>query len=541
MPHEDHRRLISGARVVSLGTLTSRVLGMLRDMTTAALLGLSAGGVMDAFVIGFRIPNMFRRLFGEGALTASYLPVLTKSLDQDRKSAWQLASVSFLLLAVVLAAVVVVSEGVCLGVLSYTADDSRVSLVAGLTAVMLPYLFFICLAAHLSATLHALGHFAAPALVPVILNVCWLTAAWLVAPWLADDKPSQAFVLAAAVLVAGVLQLAFQVPVVRALGVRFDYDWAASRRALGEIVRGMGPTMLGLAVTQVNTFLDSMLAWGLSAPPGSPADLTGLTGSLPYPLEAGATAAIYYGERLYQFPLGVLGLAVATAIFPLLSRHAARGMHERLGADLTVGLRLVLFLSLPAAAGLVILAEPIARVLFERGAFTPSDTVRTARMIACYGVGVCAYCALPVAIRGYYAMGDRLTPVRIGMVTIALNLTLNLFLVWPLAEAGLAISTAICAAIQTTWLLVVFSRRLSRIGWGELLATGTRTLVSTLLMAAATLVTLWLLPATNRPWGHLIGLLVPCGVALGVFYVSAWVQGQRELGLLGFSRRDRDL
>lgn len=353
----ERSQLFAGFRVTSFGTLASRVLGMVRDMATAALLGLSGDGVMDAFVVAFRIPNLFRRLFGEGALAASYLPVLSAKLEHDRRAAWQLASVTLVWLAVILAAVVLVAEAVCAGVWLLYGDAPGMNLLVGLSAVMLPYLFFICLAAQVSGTLHALAHFSAPALAPTLLNICWLAAIWLIAPQWTDDKHLQAYVLAVAVLVAGVLQLAVQLPVLHRLGFRFDYNWQASREAVGEIVRSMGPMVIGLAVTQINSFFDSLLAWGLSAPADGSAKIAWLGGAIDYPLQQGAVAAIYYGERLYQFPLGLLGMAVATVIFPALSRHAARGQFDRLAEDLTVGVRLVLFLAVPASAGLVLIRK----------------------------------------------------------------------------------------------------------------------------------------------------------------------------------------
>lgn len=523
--------LIAGMRVTGLGTLASRILGMIRDMATAALLGLSSGGVMDAFAIALRIPNLFRGLFAEGALAASYLPVFTRLLEHDRRQAWQLTSVLLAALAVLLTMLVALGEAIFGLVWLIWGDVPGVTLLVGLAATMLPYMVFICLAAQVAATLHALGHFAAPALAPTLLNLCWLFGAWAVAPWFAPDKQTQAYVLAGCVLVAGVLQLGVQIPVLYRLGFRFDYNWAAGRNALGEVVRAMGPMVLGLAVTQVNTLLDSLIAWGLAAAPDGPQRIAWL-GGVAYPMQQGAPAAIYYGERLYQFPLGILGLAVATAIFPLLSRHAARGQLDQLGADLTLGLRLVLALGIPASAGLVLLAEPLARLLFERGQFDAQDTLRAARMIACYAGGVWAYCALPVVIRGFYALGDRLTPVRIGMGVVGLNLALNLTLIWPLAERGLAVATAVAAAVQVVVLAAIFSLRKSHLYWRALGATLARSLLATALMLAAGSVALgWV--ATGEGLGSkLLRVAVPLVLAGTVYLVAFRLSGGREIGMV---------
>jgi len=522
--------LISAVRITSLGTLSSRVLGMVRDMATAALLGLVGGGVMDAFVIAYRIPNLFRRLFGEGALTASYLPVLSTELEKDRRGAWQLASVALTWLAVLLAALVLLGEAIFGLMWLVWGDVQGMGLLLGLAAVMLPYLLLICLAAQLTATLHALSHFTVPAFTPVVLNVCWLTAVWLVCPRFAPDKQSQAYVLAVTVLIAGLLQVGVQVPVLRRLGFRFDYNLPAARESLGRIGHTIAPTLVGLAVTQVNTFFDSLIAWGLAAAEDSPRGITWLGGAVDYPMQQGAAAAIYYGERLYHFPLGVLGLAVAAAIFPLLSRHAARGDEHKLGTDLTLGLRLVICLGVPSGIGLIMLAEPLARLLFERGQFTPDDTRRTARMITCYATGVWAYCALPVIVRGFYSLGDCGTPARIGAWVVGLNLTLNLTLIWtPLAEGGLAVATAVSACVQVLALMLIFSRRRSRLGWRELGTTTGRTVLCTLLMAAVGCLTLAQIPIGDGLGNQLIRVLVPLAVSVAVYCGFYRLLGGREL------------
>jgi putative peptidoglycan lipid II flippase len=524
--------LIAGAGITGLGTLVSRLLGMVRDMATAALLGLSGSGVMDAFVIAFRIPNLFRRLFGEGALAASYLPVFAAELVRDRRGAWKMASTGLFWLTVFLTALVLAILVLCgLGRLAF-AGMPRVELLLGLVAVMAPYLLFTCLAAQVAATLHALGHFSTPAVAPALLNVCWLAAAWFVAPRFASDQASQAYVLAAAVSISGVLQLAVQFPALGRLGFRFEYDWQAARGALAEVVRAMVPMLLGLAVTQLNTLADSLIAWGLSSAPGGPQTIGWLGGSLHYPMRQGAAAAIYYGERLYQFPLGILGMAVATAIFPLLSRHAAHGERDKLGADLTIGLRLVVLLGVPASVGLIVLAEPLARLLFEHGRFTADDTARAARMIACYAAGVWAYCALPVVIRGFYALGDRTTPVRVGAIAVGLNLALNLTLIWPLAEAGLAVATSLSAALQVALLAAVFSRARSPLSWRAVAATTGRTLPAAALMGATGYATLAWLPEQPGLANELARVFLPVTLCSSVFFAAYRLLGGKDLGLL---------
>ncbi|MBN2216745.1 MAG: murein biosynthesis integral membrane protein MurJ [Pirellulales bacterium] len=524
--------LLAAVRVIWLGTLSSRVLGMVRDMATAALLGLSTGGVMDAFVIGQRIPNLVRRLFAEGALAVSYLPVVTRLLVEDRRRAWQLASVLLTCLAVFMTALVLLGECAC-GLIWLVSDrSSDLGLLLGLTAAMLPYALFICLAAQVAATLNALGHFAAPAFAPVLLNLCWLAGAWLVAPYFAPDQVAQAYVLAVCVVVAGVLQLAVQLAVLYRFEFHFDFHWAAGREALGEVIRAMGPMVLGLAATQVNTLLDSLIAWGLSAAPDGPQQIAWLPGGLEYPMRQGATAAIYYGERLYQFPLGILGMTVATAIFPLLSRHATQGRHDRLGSDLTLGLRLVLCLGVPAGVGLMLLGEPLVGLIFQHGRFNADDTARTAGMIGCYAAGVWAYCALPVVVRGFYSLGNQAAPVRIGLGAVGLNLALNLTLIWPLAERGLAVATAAAASIQVVVLVAVFSRRHSPLDWRALRKTLFQTTLATAAMAGVGVVLLRLLPDDPSLASKLIRVAIPTAACLGAYGVVYRLSGGREINML---------
>ena len=530
--------LIAGTLITSLGTLVSRGLGLLRDMATAALLGMSKGGVADAFWFAFRIPNLFRQLFGEGAMTASYLPVLTVQWGNDRQVARQLASVVVTLLAVVLAVLVAIGELVFGLIWLVWGDVPGVGLLTGLSAVMLPYLLLICIAAQLTTMLYAAQHFTVPALTPTMLNIVWLIAAWGVAPRFAPNETAQAYVLAVGVLAAGVAQVVVQLPMLRRLGFRFDYHWPAARAGVGQIVRSMAPTMLGLAVTQINTLVDSLIAWGLAATPNGPQTIAWLGGAIHYPMQQGAVAAIYFGDRLCEFPLGVVGLAVGVALFPLLARHAGRGDVQRLGADMTLGLRLVFCLAVPAGVGLFLLAQPISRLLFQRGQFQPEDTVRAARMVAWYATGVWAYCESAIVVRGFYAMNDYRTPARLAAWMVTLNLALNLTLIWPMAEAGLAVSTSISAGVQVLLLMAIFARRHAPLDRRQLVRTAMHTVLSTLMMGAAVLLSLAALPTGDRLINQMLRVGVPLAAGMAAYCGTYWLLGGRELGMLMGARDD---
>jgi putative peptidoglycan lipid II flippase len=534
--------LITGTVVTSLGTLASRLSGVLREVATGALFGVvgsGAGrGVADAFLFAFRIPNLFRQLFGEGALTASHLPVLTGHLENDPDAARHLSSVVVTLLAALLTGLAAVGE-LLLGLIWLIWGNSpRVELLLGLSAVMMPYVVLICVAAQLSTILYAHQRFAVPALAPVTLNVVWLIAAWIGSVWFPQKQVAQAYVLAVGVIVSGLAQAAVHLPTLRRLGFVFDYNWfftrngvwLSARKGVMQIGRNMTPTFVGLSVLQINTFVNGLIAWGLAAAGGS--QTIAWLGGARYPMQEGAVAALYYSDRLCDIALGVLGLPVAVAIFPLLCRHAARGDHRQMGKDMTLGLRLVLCLSIPAGVGLMLLAKPITQLVLQRGNFTSEDTVRVAWLIDYYGAGVWANCAWPVVVRGFYALNDYRTPVRVAVWVVGLNLLLNLTLIWPLAEAGLAISTTVATVVQLFILMAIFSRRQAPLAWPALAATSVRAVLATAAMAAAVCLILPYMLIRDTFVAKAIHVGVPILLGAGTYCGAYLLLGGRELGML---------
>ena len=529
-------RLFRGLRVVGGLTLLSRILGLVRDAGMAGLFGL--GPIMDAFTVAFRIPNLARRLFGEGALSVAFLPVLARELaEADRSGAWRLCSAVFTLLTLFLTALVLIAEVALWLLWRNSHGASETALLLELTGWMLPYLVLICLASQVGGVLNSLGHFAWPAFVPVLLNACWIAGLWLIAPHF-ESPADQARVLAACIVAAGVLQLVVQWPTLWRLGYRPRGDWAPVRHRVSEILRGMLPVVAALSITQINTLADSLIAWFFSQPLTGSADLRmPLPGHPPYPLQSGAVSALYYGERLYQFPLGVFGIALGTVLFPLLARHAARGELERLRHDLSLALRLIVAIGIPASAGLIVLAHPLARALFLHGAFLEQDALRTAHVIAVYGSGVWAYCGVLILQRAFYAQGQRDVPIRVGMATVGLNLIGNLVLIWPLGELGLALSTALAAAVQTAALIWCLQVRLGRLDWPHLGRTLWRVSAATGLMSAAGLAAI--AAGSRFPFlgGRLAGLVIPGAVSVAVWLAAARVLGIQEFWML--LRRER--
>jgi putative peptidoglycan lipid II flippase len=524
-------------RTVSLCTLLSRVLGLVRDQGLAAYFG--NGPLLDAFTVAFRLPNLARTLLGEGALATAFLPALVEArTHRGDLAARQLSTAVFLATGSVLCGSVIVCEiglwvvGVCFE-LSPEALQLR-----DLTAMLLPYVILICLAAQQCATLNALGRFVWPALVPAVLNAVWLLAMASYMRWWTDPV-QQMSAMCVTVIVAGVCQLAVPVIVLHRIGFGWEQRWREAWPEVRKIMHHMLPVVAGLSITQLNTLLDSFIAWGFAHTEGGPEFLPWLD-HVRYPLSAGTASALYFGQRLYQFPLGVFGVALGTVLFPLLATHAQRKEWDRLRDDLGLGLRLVIAIGVPASAGLMLLAQPLAVALFQYGRFDAEDARQTAGMIGAYGAGVWAYCGLLILQRGFYAVGDRMTPLRVGLLAMILNIVLNLTLIWPLGGRGLALSTTFVAILQclvTAWLL---QERVGKLDWNRIAQTTIKTAVSTGLMSLACWLTAAALPRLPFDLGRAGRLGIPLLVGAGIYFVAAWMIRLEELWMLLSRTRKSD-
>lgn len=513
-------------RVVSLCTIVSRIFGLLRDQAMGTLFG--AGEVLDSFTVAFRLPNLARVLLGEGALTTAFLPIVVEELNhRGRESAARVTWAVFVALSLALCALVIVAE-VGLGLLvSCVALAEETRLLCRLTALMLPYVILICLAAQLGAVLQALGRFMWPALVPVVLNVVWLAALWWVIPVWWSDPIQQIQATAVCVLIAGGLQLAFMVVILWKCGFGYRSDWRTSIGVVRRVAREMLPVVLGLSITQLNAVLDSFVAWGFAQPDGA-GPLMPLPGSPAYPLHAGTATALYLGQRLYQFPLGVFGVALGTVLYPLFARHAQRGDVGKLRSDLSLGVRLVLSIGLPASAGLMLIAHPLATLFFQYGKFDAAAARQTGDMILCYGSGVWAYCGLLILQRGFYASGDRLTPMYVGLTAMIVNIILNLTLIWPLGGRGLALSTALVAALQSVATCLLLQRKIGSLEWRQIGWTAVRTLVAVIVMCGVCLALTQATTTTDGVATRGIKLALPL-VAGGITFLGvAWLLRLRE-------------
>lgn len=438
-------RLLRSGMVTAGATFLSRILGMIRDIAIAQLLG--AGLMADVFFFANRIPNFFRRLFAEGAFAQSFVPVLTKcSKEEDSnalreliaKSAGTLGLIVFVisLLGMLFSPVVtaIFGWGWFEAYLNDAPDAAKFTQASFLLEITFPYLFFITLTALCSSVLNVHGSFAIPAITPCLLNVVMITTAYFIAPHF--DDPNE--ILAIGMVVGGIVQLVFQLPFVYKLGLLVVPRWGWSHAGVKRIRTLMIPALFGVSASQLNLLVNTILASFLA------------TGSISY---------LYYSDRLLEFPIGIFAVAISTVILPALSRVDSKTQHEAYEKTLDWGVRLVLLLGISSAAGIIALREPILRVIFMRGAFNEENVILSSHSLLASVSGLCAIMLVRVLVQGFAAMQDTKTPVRCSIVAIVANIVFNLILVWPLDYVGLALSTALAAFVNAGQLLYLLHKR----------------------------------------------------------------------------------
>ena len=451
---------IGKAKIISAATFLSRVLAVVRESAFGHVFG--AKEVMGSWAMAFMIPNLLRRLFGEGALSAAFIPVYSEAIRSDDKElAERVGRATLWLLVVTLAGIVVVGECV-IGILGFAlGKEEGTGLTLLLAAIVLPYAMIICVVALVGGMLNARYHFSCPALAPVLLNVVLIVAAIWGTGLLGGEDSRKVFALAGGVLVGGVAQLILVLVPLKRQGVSLGWLWRPQMEQIRRIVRLTGPMMLGLGVLQINALLDYLLAWWL--------------------LGDEAVAVLYFSQRLYNVPLGVFGIALATAIFPYFTACAARKDHAGLVKTLVKGLRLVAFIGIGATVGLIILSREAVEFILGgglsaiigmgSGKFDAEAVGRVSRTLIFYCTGIWAYCGVQVVVRGFYALQDTMTPVKVGVGLVALNIPLNLILIWPLGTGGLALSTAICAALNLMILTYLLRKKIGILSKSEQLGT----------------------------------------------------------------------
>ncbi|MDX2118032.1 MAG: murein biosynthesis integral membrane protein MurJ [Planctomycetota bacterium] len=520
--HDHHfAGAMAGAiRVVSSLTLLSRFAGLARDVATAHIFG--SGPTASAFRAAYAIPNLFRRLFGEGALSAAFLPEYTRLVKDGSPVAPRLASLVCWLLTLVTGLLTLLLEGVLLVILAIAPGDADKTLSLKLMMLMLPMMPMVCITAILGGMLQVHGRFGPPAAAPILLNVFQIAAGALFFVGVVTDANAMAYIVGAAAGLASVAQVAWSLHALRgSVAWTRMYDGAADSARL--ILKRFVPVLLGLGTLQLNTMLDVVIAmWPIWVGP--------LMFGFKHPLDDASNGILSYTQALYQFPLGVFGLAVATAVFPLLSRAADDS--ELFLSTLRRGLRLSLFIGLPASLGLILVREDLVAVVYSgsKTGFGEGAIGRAADVLMGFAPAVWAYSLNHVYTRAFYAKGDTTTPMKLAVCMVALNLTLNLTLLWWLREAGLAWSTAITAAVQCIVLGWLCSRKLGvRILDGATFRGFAATACVTIAMGTAVFALQWSLPEAHRWWMHAWRLMAACLVGAGAFAAAAWVLKLPEL------------
>src|ERR1700760_599651 len=430
--------MLRGVLTVGGWTMLSRILGFARDMLIAAILG--AGPIADAFFVALKLPNLFRRLFGEGAFNAAFVPAFAGLLTAEGPAAARrFASEAFAVMTFWLGLLTIAGELLMpqmMAVLApgFAATPEKFALAVALSRITFPYLLLICLAALVSGVLNGLDRFTAASASYVLFNIVSIACML----WLTPYVPTAGHALSWGVTVSGVAQLGLLMMAVRRAGMALRLPRPRLTPQIRVLLRRMLPGLIGAGVTQLNLAVDVIIA------------------SL---LPAGTVSLLYYADRVQQLPLGVIGTAVGTALLPLLSRQVRAGEAEASLATLNRAIEYALFLTLPAAVALVVSAYPVMWALFGRGAFDAESARLSSQALAAYAVGLPAFVLVKVLAPGLFARGDTATPVKIGVCAVALNLAMNIIFMVPLQHIGPALATSLAAMFNVGWLAAVLLRR----------------------------------------------------------------------------------
>ena len=464
-----HPRLARSAGVFGLATITSRVLGLVRDQVLAFYFG--AGNANDAFQVATRIPNLVRDLFAEGAMSAAFVPTFTRQLTlHGRERAWHLASsvINGLLLvtgAIVIAGIIFAEPLVRLFASGFAEVPGKLELTISLTRIVFPFLTLVAVAAALMGMLNSLGHFFVPALSPAMFNVAIIVMSLGLIPFAPRLGVQPITIVAIATLVGGLGQLAIQWPPLRREGFRYRPVLDLKDEGLRRVLLLMGPGTIGMAATQINVFVNTVLA-----------------------TDEGTGAVTWLGLafRLMYLPIGLFGVSIATAATPAISRLVAEKDFARIRSTLANALGLMLFLNVPATVGLIILAQPIVAVVFEHGEFTAADTLATAAALQLYAIGLVGYSIVRIISPTFYALQRSRIPVLVSAGSVLVNIALNLALVRVMGYRGLALGTSITAILNATVQLFLLRHEIHGLGGSRIAASLARVLLAAAVMGAVT-------------------------------------------------------
>jgi putative peptidoglycan lipid II flippase len=507
----EHRQLLKSASLISALTLVSRVLGYIRDSRIAFLLGASTAA--DAYTTAYRIPNLLRRLVGEGAVSAAFIPVFSRYIAEKKKEdAWEFANtlltvITFVLTAVTLTGILLSPLIVRLFASGFGDTPGKLELTATLNRIMFPYMFLIGLSALAMGILNSFHRFGAPAFAPIVLNLTMIVFSFLGS--LFGDVTKT---LAVGVVAGGVLQLAIQIPALLEIGwkirLKLDFRHPGVRR----VAKLMVPVVFGVGIVQINVLVDTQFASYL---------------------EEGSVTAIYYADRVMELVLGGYAVAVSTVILPLLSRQAALREMDELKTTLNFAIRLILFITFPATVGLILLRSQIIEVLFQHGDFDAASTALTAWALPFFAVGLSAFSMVKIIVPAFYAMQDTRTPVKIAFVAMLLNIGFNFLLIRPLHNGGPALATSLSAFFNSISLIVIFLTRYGSIGGRSIVQSIGKFIVGSVALGVVVYVMIhWPGFYMGRLSQKVIALGATIAAATATYFATARLLNFRELAEL---------
>jgi putative peptidoglycan lipid II flippase len=492
-------KLARSAGLISIATMASRLLGVAREMVLAAFFGASGGMEMDAFNVAFRVPNLLRDLFAEGAMTAAFVPTFTRALTTEgREAAWRLGNLvvnALLIITGLLVAIGIVFAGPITHAIApwFAGTPGKLELTTELTRIMLPFLGTVAVAVAMMGMLNSLRRFFIPALSPAMFNVATIVCAFVLVPVMPKLGLQPIVAIALGTVLGGLGQIALQWPLLRQEGFRYRPIVDFRDPKLREVLRLMGPGTLGLAAVQINVFVNTYLATSQ---------------------QQGAVSWLNYAFRLMYLPIGLFGVSIATAALPDIARRANEGDTPGLQRTISTALRMMLMLNVPATVGLISLAQPIVALVLQRGRFTPHDTAATAAALICYAPGLLGYSAVKIASPSFYSLRDSRTPVVVSVIAVLTNLTINLLLVRVMGYRGLALGTALAAMFNAGALLWLLRRRLGGLEERRVFIAFVKILAASIAMGVAARLTIAGL-ATVIPTTHSIGRAVQLAGAIG--------------------------
>lgn len=485
------KHLVKASGIMGLMTLSSRILGMIRDILSAKAFGTT--WQWDAFVFAFMMPNFLRRVVAEGALTSAFIPIYSELLEKENQErAFRFGNLVITLLGTVILGLILILQVIFQFLLASKTLPENAHFTVDLLRFMFPYLWFICMYAVGMGILNCHRRFFVGSLGPVILDLVWIAGVLWLVPLAGDLPQNQLRVLSWAVLFSGLIQVGAEIPSLKKMGFHYKWTWDLKDPAIQKAWKLILPTMMTFGIVQINLFVDQVL---------------GMT------LGSGANSSLWYGSRLMQFPLGVFGIAMGTALLPTLSRQIAAGKTEEAKQSMSFALRSIFLIILPCSVGMIVMSRPIVQLLFERGEFDAASTARTAWVVVFYCIGLFAYAGQKIILAGFYAAQDTKTPVKIGIFDVFLDFTLNITLMQFMRESGLAFATSIAAIVEFYLLIWFYEKKVSIFPHAEVWKSFIRISAASLLMGCMC----WFLyEALGAVWPstHLMHQLLRTGVSI---------------------------